>query len=36
MVYNDIPGIIGAGMILFTYFLNTEKLIPQNGNYIIH
>jgi hypothetical protein len=31
MVYNDIPGIIGAGMILFTYFLNTEKLIPQNG-----
>ena len=31
MVYHDIFGIIGAGMILFVYFLNTEKLIPQNG-----
>lgn len=31
MVYNDIIGIIGVGMILIAYFLNTEKLIPQNG-----
>lgn len=31
MVYNDIIGIIGVGLILIAYLLNTEKLIPQNG-----
>jgi hypothetical protein len=31
MVYNDIIGIVGVAVILIAYFLNTEKLIPQNG-----
>ena len=31
MVYNDIIGTIGVAIILIAYFLNTERLIPQNG-----
>lgn len=31
MEYNDIIGSIGVGLILVAFFLNTEKLIPQNG-----
>jgi hypothetical protein len=31
MEYNDIIGSIGVGLILIAFFLNTEKLIPQNG-----
>jgi hypothetical protein len=31
MDYNNIIGIIGVAIILAAYFLNTEKLIPQNG-----
>ncbi len=31
MTYNDIIGSIGVGLILFAYYLNTAKLIPQEG-----
>lgn len=31
MVYNDIIGIIGVGLILIAYFLGTEKLINNDG-----
>lgn len=31
MVYNDIIGTIGVGLILIAYFLNTEKLLPNDG-----
>jgi hypothetical protein len=31
MVYNDIIGSIGVGLVLLAYFLNVSKLIPQNG-----
>jgi hypothetical protein len=31
MVYNNMVGMIGVGIILVAYFLNTEKLILQNG-----
>ena len=31
MNYNDIIGTLGVGLILVAYFLNTEKLIPNNG-----
>jgi hypothetical protein len=31
MTYNDIIGTIGVGLILFAYFLNTAKLIQQDG-----
>ncbi len=31
MIYNDIIGTIGVGIILFAYFLNTSKLLPPDG-----
>ena len=31
MVYNDIIGILGVGLILIAYFLGTEKLIKNDG-----
>ena len=31
MTYNDIIGSIGVALILFAYFLNTERLIQVNG-----
>ena len=31
MTYNDIIGSIGVWLILFAYYLNTAKLIPQEG-----
>jgi hypothetical protein len=31
MMYNDIIGSIGVGLILVAYFLNTEKLLPKDG-----
>jgi hypothetical protein len=31
MVYNDLIGSIGVGLVLFAYFLNVSKLIPENG-----
>lgn len=31
MVYNDIIGTIGVGLILIAYFLNTSKLLPKDG-----
>ena len=31
MNYNDIIGTIGVGLILMAYFLNTAKLIQNNG-----
>lgn len=31
MTYNDIIGSIGVGLILLAYYLNTAKLIPQEG-----
>jgi hypothetical protein len=31
MVYNDIIGTIGVGLILLAYFLNTAKLLPKDG-----
>jgi len=31
MQYNDIIGSVGVGLILIAYFLNTAKLIPQEG-----
>lgn len=31
MVYNDIIGTIGVGIILMAYFLGTEKLIKNDG-----
>ncbi len=31
MVYNDIIGTIGVGLILMAYFLGTEKLIKNDG-----
>jgi CHASE2 domain-containing sensor protein len=31
MNYNDIVGSIGVAIILMAYFLNTEKLIKNNG-----
>lgn len=31
MTYNDIIGSIGVALILFAYFLNTERLIRVNG-----
>lgn len=30
MVYNDIIGTLGVGLILIAYFLNTEKLLPKD------
>ncbi len=33
MVYNDIIGTIGVGLILVAYFLNTEKLLPKDGKF---
>ena len=30
MVYNDIIGTFGVGLILVAYFLNTEKLLPKD------
>ena len=30
MVYNDIIGTLGVGLILVAYFLNTEKLLPKD------
>jgi hypothetical protein len=31
MNYNDIVGTIGVGLILMAFFLNTTKLIENNG-----
>ncbi|HEX7846558.1 MAG TPA: hypothetical protein VF476_12225 [Chitinophagaceae bacterium] len=31
MTYNDIIGTIGVGLILMAFFLNTIKMIPQEG-----
>jgi hypothetical protein len=31
MVYNDIIGTLGVGMILLAYFSNTAKLLPKDG-----
>ena len=31
MIYNDIIGTIGVGLILLAYFLNTSKLLPKDG-----
>ena len=31
MNYNDIIGTIGVGLILMAYFLNTARLIENNG-----
>ena len=31
MVYNDIIGTLGVGLILIAYFLNTEKLLPKDS-----
>lgn len=31
MVYNDIIGSVGVGLVLLAYFLNVSKLIPVNG-----
>ena len=31
MIYNDIIGTIGVGLILVAYFLNTAKLLPKDG-----
>ena len=31
MSYNDLIGTIGVGLILIAYFLNTFRLIPNNG-----
>ena len=30
MVYNDLIGTIGVGLILLAYFLNTAKLLPDD------
>ena len=31
MTYNDWIGTIGVGLVLLAYFLNTVKMIPENG-----
>lgn len=31
MSYNDIIGTIGVGLVLLAYFLNTFKMIAENG-----
>jgi hypothetical protein len=31
MSYNDIIGTIGVGLVLLAYFLNTFKMVPENG-----
>jgi hypothetical protein len=31
MTYNDIIGMLGVGLILLAYFLNTAKLLPKDG-----
>ena len=31
MSYKDIVGTIGVGLVLLAYFLNTTKMIPENG-----
>ena len=31
MLYNDIIGTLGVGLILLAYFLNTAKLLPTDG-----
>jgi hypothetical protein len=38
MIYNDIIGTIGVGMILLAYFLGTEKLMNKDGKayYVIN
>ena len=33
MAYNDWIGTIGVGLILLAYFLNTMKLVPENGKF---
>ncbi len=30
MVYNDIIGTLGVGLILVAYFLNTENVLPKD------
>ena len=31
MTYNDWIGTIGVGLVLLAYFLNTMKMVPENG-----
>ena len=31
MTYNDWVGTIGVGLVLLAYFLNTMKMVPENG-----
>jgi hypothetical protein len=31
MVYNDIIGTVGVGLILLAYFFNTARLLPKDG-----
>ena len=33
MSYKDIVGTIGVGLVLLAYFLNTTKMIPENGKF---
>ena len=33
MSYNDWIGTIGVGLVLLAYFLNTVKMIPENGKF---
>jgi hypothetical protein len=33
MSYNDWIGTIGVGLVLLAYFLNTIKVIPENGKF---
>ena len=32
MIYNDIIGTLGVGLILLAYFMNTFSLIPKDGS----
>ena len=33
MTYNDWIGTIGVGLVLLAYFLNTVKMVPENGKF---
>ena len=33
MTYNDWIGTIGVGLVLLAYFLNTMKMVPENGKF---
>lgn len=38
MTYNDLIGTLGVALVLIAYFLNTERIIPVNGElfYVIN